>query len=148
MNANLQKKINLQNFHHVTFVNFFFSCGNLNYISGVKGKWHISDHEKTNYGWKIGPFWTRKWILFEVPFIEKKNPLTLGRLVVSDILAVDSQISKYLWSRIFHPRPDLKWSLNSLIMIKANQHMFPNKILVKTVNLCENLDCKSLKIVI
>ncbi len=49
---------------------------------------------------------------------------------------------------ILNPRPDLKWSLNSPIMIKANQHMFPNKILVKIANLSENLDYKSLKIVL
>ncbi len=51
-------------------------------------------------------------------------------------------------SRIFDPRPDLEWSLNSSIMIKANQHMFPNKVLVKIANFSENLDYKSLKIVI
>jgi hypothetical protein len=51
-------------------------------------------------------------------------------------------------SRILNPRPDLKWSLNSPIMIKANQHMFPNKNLVKIDYLCENLDYKSPKIVI
>ncbi len=51
-------------------------------------------------------------------------------------------------SRIFHPRPDLKGSLNSPIMIKANQHMFLNKILFKIANLSENPDYKSLKIVL
>ncbi len=48
----------------------------------------------------------------------------------------------------FNPRPDLEWSLNSPIIIKANQHMCPKKILVKTVNSCEKPDCKSLKIVL
>jgi hypothetical protein len=30
-------------------------------------------------------------------------------------------------------------------MIKDNQHMFPNKILVKIDNLCERPDCRTLK---
>jgi hypothetical protein len=46
------------------------------------------------------------------------------------------------------PRPDLGWSLNFPIMIKANQHMFPKKILVEIANLSENLDCESLKMII
>ncbi len=48
----------------------------------------------------------------------------------------------------FDPIPDLEWSINSRIIIKSIQDMFPNKILVKLVNLYENLDCKSVKIVI
>ncbi len=67
-----------------------------------------------------------------------------------NVSASDSEktSSKYMGSRILNPRPDLKWSLNSPIMIKANQHMFPNKNLVKIDYLCENLDYKSPKIVI
>jgi hypothetical protein len=72
----------------------------------------------------------------------------LEHLKNSDILEVNSQNFNVYRSRIFRLRPDLEWSLNSRIMIKANQHMFPNKFLVKIANLSENPNYKSLKIFI
>jgi hypothetical protein len=45
--------------------------------------------------------------------------------------------------QVFSHRPDLELSLDTRVMIKSNQHMFPNKILVKIDDLCENPENKS-----